>query len=249
MALPLSVAALFLVTVALPVLVLTNRSLLSRTNPDGSTGWYPLGHLVATLNAIALAALLAAALLFGSHEGGMIGAGKALLAEMTRGLVGDDSNRQALAAAGDRLAWLLPALVLTSWQIMVIVNGLLAQGALSRFSLNIRPVRRFATCGCRNGFRLRWRRRWLPLSCRDRSAISAETRRSWPRFPLSFSACRLYMRCRCAGLHGTFILICVYFGMFMTGWPALVVAAIGVLETWLSLRQRFSGGRRQDEEE
>jgi hypothetical protein len=37
--------------------------------------------------------------------------------------------------------------------------------------------------------------------------------------------------------------------MFMTGWPALVVAAIGVLETWLSLRQRFSGGRRQDEEE
>ena len=248
-ALPLSVAALFLVTVALPVLVLTNRSLLSRTDPDGSTEWYPLGHLVATLNAIALAALLAAALLFGSHEGGMIGAGKALLAEMMRGLVGDDSSRQAVAAARDRLAWLLPALVLTSWQIMVIVNGLLAQGALSRFSLNIRPGA---------PFRDLWLPQWLSF------ALAAALIASFlpgqigdfggnaaivAALPFVFLGLSVIHAVSVRWPARTFILVCVYFGMFMTGWPALVVAAIGVLETWLSLRQRFSGGRRQDEEE
>ena len=138
-ALPPSAAGLFLATAALPVLVLTNRALLSRTNPDGSIDWYPPGHLLAILNGIALAALLAVALLFWGHEGGMIGAGKELLAEMMRGFVAGEVSGQAVAAAQNRLAWLLPALVLTSWQIMVMVNGLLAQGVLSRFSLNLRP--------------------------------------------------------------------------------------------------------------
>lgn len=248
-ALPLTVSALFLATVALPVLVLTNRALLSRTNADGSTEWYPPGYLLAALNAIALAALVAAALLFWSHEGGMIGAGKALLAEMLRGLVADDASGRAVAAARDRLAWLLPALVLTSWQIMVIVNGLLAQGVLARFSLNLRPGAPF-------------RELWLP---------------QWLSFALAAALVASFMPGQLGDLGGnaaivvalpfvflglsvihalsvrwparTFILVCVYFGLFMAGWPALVIAAIGVLETWLSLRERFSGKRRRDEEE
>ena len=126
--LPPSVAGLFLVTVALPVLVLTNRALLNRTGPDGGVEWYPTGHLLAVLNAIALAALVAA----------------------------------------------------------------------------------------------------LPFVFLGLSVIHAVSVR-WPA--------------------RVFILVCVYLGLLMAGWPALIVAAIGVLETWLSLRQRFSGGRRQDEEE
>lgn len=245
-ALPLGVAGFFLATVALPVLLLTNRALLSRTGPGGNAEWYPPGHLLAALNAIALAALLVASILLWGHEGGMIGAAKALLAEMMRGVVPDNATRQA---AGDGLAWLLPALVLVSWQIMVIVNGLLAQGALSRFSLNLRPGAPFHEL-------------WLP---------------QWPSFALAAALIASFMPGQIGELgvnaaivaslpfvflglsviHAlsvrwparTFILVCAYFGLVVALWPALIVAAIGVLETWLSLRQRFSGGRRQDEEE
>ena len=247
--LPLTVSALFLATVALPVLVLTNRALLSRTSPDGSTEWYPPGYLLAALNAMALAALLAAALIFWGHEGGLTGAGKSLLAEMMRGLVADDSSRHAVAAARDRLAWLLPALVLTSWQIMVIVNGLLAQGVLSRFSLNRRPGA---------PFRELWLPQWLsfalaaalvasflPAQIGDLGANAAIV----TALPFVFLGLSVIHALSVRWPARTFILVCVYFGLFMAGWPALVIAAIGVLETWLSLRQRFSGGRRQDEEE
>ena len=248
-ALPLTISVLFLATVALPVLVLTNRALLSRTNPDGSTEWYPPGHLLAALNGMALAALLAAALLFWGHEGGMIGAGKALLAEMLRGLVSDDASRQAVATARDRLAWLLPALVLTSWQIMVIVNGLLAQGVLSRFSLNQRPGAPFHEL---------WLPQWLSF------ALAAALIASFlpgqigdlggnaaivAALPFVFLGLSVIHALSVRWPARTFILVCVYFGLFMAGWPALIIAAIGVLETWLSLRQRFSHGRRQDEEE
>ncbi len=248
-ALPLTVAALFLGTVALPVLVLANRALLSRTNPDGSTEWYPPGHLLAALNAIALAALVAVAVLFWGREGGMVGAGEALLAEMTGGLAVGDASRQAMVAARERLAWLLPALVLISWQIMVIVNGLLAQGALSRFSLNLRPGA---------PFRELWLPHWLSFAL-----VAALVASFLPgqigdlggnaamvvALPFVFLGLSVIHALSVRWPARTFILVCVYFGLVVAGWPALIVAAIGVLETWLSLRQRFSGGRPQDEEE
>ena len=248
-ALPPSAAGLFLATAALPVLVLTNRALLSRTNPDGSIDWYPPGHLLAILNGIALAALLAVALLFWGHEGGMIGAGKELLAEMMRGFVAGEVSGQAVAAAQNRLAWLLPALVLTSWQIMVMVNGLLAQGVLSRFSLNLRPGAPFHEL---------WLPQWLSIAFAAALVASFMPGRIGDlggnaaivaALPFVFLGLSVIHALSVRWPARTFILVCVYFALFVAGWPALIVAAIGFFETWLSLRQRFSGGRRQDEEE
>lgn len=248
-ALPLTVAGLFLGTVALPVLVLANRALLSRTGADGGTEWYPPGHLLAALNALALAALVAATLLFWGREGGMVGAGEALLAEMTRGLVAGDASRQAMETARARLAWLLPALVLVSWQIMVIVNGLLAQGVLSRFSLNLRPGA---------PFRELWLPQWLSFALVAALAASflpgqigdfGGNAAIVAALPFVFLGLSVIHALSVRWPARTFILVCVYFGVIVAGWPALIVAVIGVLETWLSLRQRFSGGRPQDEEE
>ncbi len=248
-ALPLSAAGLFLATAALPVLVLTNRALLSRTDPDGSVEWYPPGHLLAILNGMALAALFAAALAFWGHEGGLIGAARELLAAMMRGSVVGEMSGQSVSAAQDRIAWLLPALVLGSWQIMVMVNGVLAQGVLSRFSLNLRP-----------GAPIRelWLPQWLSI------ALAAALVASFmpgqigdlggnaaivAALPFVFLGLSVIHALSVRWPARTFVLVCVYIALFVAGWPALIVAAIGFLETWLSLRQRFSGGRRQDEEE
>ena len=247
--LPLSAAGLFLLTAALPVLVLTNRALLSRTGPDGRVEWYPPGHLIAILNGLALAALVAAALAFWGHEGGMVGAGGELLAEMLRGSVVGGLSEQAVAAAQNRLAWFLPALVLSSWQIMVMVNGVLAQGVLSRFSLAIRPGA---------PFRELWLPQWLSVAFAAALAASFVPGRIGDlggnaaivaALPFVFLGLSVIHAVSVRWPARTFVLVCLYVALFVAGWPALIVAAIGFLETWLSLRQRFSGGRRQDEEE
>ena len=248
-ALPLSAAGLFLLTAALPVLVLTNRALLSRTGPDGRVEWYPPGHLIAILNGLALAALVGAALAFWGHDGGMVGAGRELLAEMLRGSVVGGLSEQAVAAAQNRLAWFLPALVLSSWQIMVMVNGVLAQGVLSRFSLAIRPGA---------PFRELWLPQWLSVALAAALVASFLPGRIGDlggnaaivaALPFVFLGLSVIHALSVRWPARTFVLICLYVALFVAGWPALIVAAIGFLETWLSLRQRFSGGRRQDEEE
>ena len=248
-ALPPTAAALFLLTAALPVLVLTNRALLSRAGPGGGVEWYPPGYLVAILNGMALAALVAAAVFFWGHERGMVGAGRELLAEMMRGPVVGGLSDRAVAAAQDRLAWFLPALVLSSWQIMVMVNGLLAQGVLSRFSLNIRPGA---------PFRELWLPRWLSVALAAALVASFLPGRLGDlggnaaivaALPFVFLGLSVIHALSARWPARTFVLICLYIALFVAGWPALIVAAIGFLETWLSLRQRFSGSRRQDEEE
>ncbi len=248
-ALPLSAAGLFLLTAALPVLVLTNRALLSRTGPDGRVEWYPPGHLIAILNGLALAALVGAALVFWGHDGGMVGAGRELLAEMLRGSVVGGLSEQAVAAAQNRLAWFLPALVLSSWQIMVMVNGVLAQGVLARFSLAIRPGA---------PFRELWLPQWLSVALAAALVASFLPGRIGDlggnaaivaALPFVFLGLSVIHALSVRWPARTFVLVCLYVALFVAGWPALIVAAIGFLETWLSLRQRFSGGRRQDEEE
>ncbi len=248
-ALPLSAAGLFLLTAALPVLVLTNRALLSRTGPDGRVEWYPPGHLIAILNGLALAALVGAALAFWGHDGGMVGAGRELLAEMLRGSVVGGLSEQAVAAAQNRLAWFLPALVLSSWQIMVMVNGVLAQGVLSRFSLAIRPGA---------PFRELWLPQWLSVALAAALVASFLPGRIGDlggnaaivaALPFVFLGLSVIHALSVRWPARTFVLVCLYVALFVAGWPALIVAAIGFLETWLSLRQRFSGDRRQDEEE
>ena len=240
---------MFLLTAALPVLVLTNRALLNRTRPDGVVEWYPPGYLVAILNGMALAALTAAALVFWGQEGGMVGAGRELLAEMMRGPVVGGLSEQAVTAAQDRLAWFLPALVLSSWQIMVMVNGMLAQGVLSRFSLNIRPGA---------PFRELWLPQWLSIALAAALVASFVPGRIGDlggnaaivaALPFVFLGLSVIHALSVRWPARTFVLICIYLALFVAGWPAVIVAAIGFLETWLSLRQRFSGGRRQDEEE
>lgn len=248
-ALPLSAAGLFLLTAALPVLVLTNRALLSRTGPDGRVEWYPPGRLIAILNGLALAALVGAALAFWGHDGGMVGAGRELLAEMLRGSVVGGLSEQAVAAAQNRLAWFLPALVLSSWQIMVMVNGVLAQGVLSRFSLAIRPGA---------PFRELWLPQWLSVALAAALVASFLPGRIGDlggnaaivaALPFVFLGLSVIHALSVRWPARTFVLVCLYVALFVAGWPALIVAAIGFLETWLSLRQRFSGDRRQDEEE
>ena len=251
LALPLTAAGLFALTTAAPVLVLTAHALRSRQAEDGSTAWYPAGYLIATLNALALILLLAGALVLSGREGGMVGAGRELVSDMLRGLSGTAGEAEIDAAppAHGPMTALLPALVLISWQLMVIVNGLLAQGALSRFGANIRPGEPFAAL-----FLPGWPRPVLAAAValallpgqfgdfgRNAAVVAL-----LPFFLLGLSVIHAISH-RWAGR--AFVLLGVYLILFVAGWPAVIVAAIGVLEPWTRLRTRFGTPRRADEEE
>ncbi len=249
-ALPLPIAGLYAVVTVLPVLVLTSWALLSRQDADGATAWYPIGYLVAVLNAVALALLGAAALYFSGTEGGLSGAGRAFLDEMTRGLAEDAGlpGAPALPGAG-AIVRFLPALVLVSWQMMVAVNGLLAQGALARFNANIRPGERFAELILPS---------WSILVLAAAAAASmlpgqigdfggnAAIVALLPFFFLGLSVIHAVSTRWPAR---AFLLAAVYLILVISGWPALIVAALGVVEPWLRLRERMSRSRSADGEE
>lgn len=241
-ALPLAVAGLFAVGAALPVLVLTGRALLSRRDAAGNTVWYPAGHLVAALNGIALAYLAAAALYFSGRDGGLAAAGREFLAEALRGFAGTAGVADLPAGAMDDslVAGLLPALILTSWQFMVAVNGLLAQGALTRFGANLRPGEPFARLDLPS---------WpvFALAAAAAAALlpgqigdfgrNAALVVLMPFFFLGLSVIHA-VSTRWPGrgvlLAGTYLIL------LLAGWPALVVAAVGVFEPWMRLRERLA---------
>ncbi len=249
--LPIAAAGLFALTTAAPVLVLTNRALQSRAAGDGATEWYPVGYLVAILNALALILLAAGALILSGRDGGMTGAGRELLAEMVRGFARGPGGADGAAdmIVNSPVASLLPAMVLISWQFMVVVNGLLAQGVLARFGANIRPGESFAEL---------YLPRWLTvvLAAAVLAALlpgqvggfgrNATIVALVPFFLLGLSVIHAVSK-RWPGRG--FVLLGVYLMLIAAAWPAAIVAAIGVFEPWTQLRARFARPRRDDEGE
>lgn len=246
---PLDKTALFALTMALPVVVLVNRALLSRTGPGGTVEWYPPGYLLAMLNALALALLVGAALVLWGHEGGMVGAIRAHVAEMARGTTPPEAGDLTAALEQSLIVRFVPAAVLTSWQLMVIVNGLLAQGVLASFGRNLRPGAPFVELELP---------RW-PFWALGLSVLLSLAPGQWgdlganaaavAALPFLFLGLSVIHALAARRRARVFILIAVYFFLLIAGWPALIVAALGAAEPWLRLRQRFAGPRREEEDE
>ena len=239
----------FLIAFAMPVVILTNRALLSRTDSDGNVEWYPPGYLLAILCGLALTGLAVAALVASGRDGGLFGAAREVLNQLTGEMAVNDTNRELLETARERIARYLPAMVLTSWQIMVIINGLLAQGVLSRFGANMRPGVPFSEI---------WLPPWLSilLPAALLGAFLPGDMGLWftnaaivAVLPFVFLGLSVIHAISSRWPARMFFLICVYFGLFVVGWPAAIIAAIGVLEPWIRLRQRFAGARDESEDE
>jgi len=133
--------------------------------------------------------------------------------------------------------------------VMVIVNGLLAQGVLSRFSLNLRPGVPFHTLWLPQWMSIVFAAALLASFLPDQIGALGTNAAIVAGLPFVFVGLSVIHALSLRWRARAFILVCVYFGLVVAGWPALVAAAIGFAETWLSLRQRFSSPRPRDEEE
>jgi hypothetical protein len=230
-------AAIFAAVNAVPVALLVRQALLARPGSDGTVIWYPPGLLTAWLTGLALAGIAAALLLLGGPEG---------LQSTLRSVVAEVLDRLSRSPASDRdqaaglLAMVIPGILAASWMIMLVANAALAQGVLARFGVNWRPSPDLA----RLDLPL-----WVPVALG--LAAAAVVFGGSLRFIGINMVIALSVPFCLAGLavlhavarhmsHPVMALVGFYMLAAIFGWPFLAVAVLGLLESWLGLRQRLA---------
>ena len=133
--------SLFILTSALPVLVVVYFALQNRA-PDedgagGSVEWYPTGRILGWLTGLGLAAFATAYVMFMGGENGVRGAIEAYLSTVMGTFRGAD--QVAVDQVIATMSRFFPAVAVASWILMNVVNGVLAQQFLTASGRNIRP--------------------------------------------------------------------------------------------------------------
>lgn len=235
----------FLVSSVVPVLLIVRQALLNRQAPDGSTEWYPPGLILSWLTALGLVCLGGAALATIGIEGGLRGAGRMFLDRLVE-IQGGAATQ--LAATLEALETILPAAVIVSGLIMVVINATMAQGILVRSETALRPSPRYSEMELP-----RWPLAVLAIAFAAaflpgafgflgrNAAIVAAT-------PFVFLGLAVvHFASRRWPARGVTLTL-TYATVLLLGWPAVLLAGLGIIDQWTGLRRRLSGGQDMEDE-
>jgi len=234
----------YLIVFVIPAMIVVNRSLLNQVGPDGATEWYPTGNLLAILAGYGAFAFVAVLIMFAGPDGGL----RALIQDAIVAFV---AMIAPAVPEGDRIAlaehWALsvPALVVMSWMLMIVINSAIAQSTLVASAKNFRPTPRYSYFE-------------LPRSL---AAILAAALAVWALGTddvafigrtLSIVFATPYFLLGLAVVHRLvrkwpvrrLILIIFYIMLLLIlDWPSFAaVVGLGVAEQWLGLRRRYATG-------
>jgi hypothetical protein len=236
--------SLFVLTSALPVLVVVYFSLQNRApeeNEDGTAKWYPAGRILGWLTALGLVAFVIAYLMFMGAENGVRGAIESYLNTIMSAFRGTDPA--AVDKVIGSMSRFFPAIAVASWVLMNVINSVLAQQFLTVSGKNFRPKPLYpeiqaplwpialvilgallAFFGGEPGFfgfnvMLIATIPFFFIGLAVLHSISA----AWPGRPIMLAA--------------------VYLSVVLALWPAAVIALLGILEYWLRLRERMQARR------
>jgi hypothetical protein len=220
-----------------PVVLLVRQSLLARTGAEKAIEWYPPGLLTAWLTGLGLAAIAAALLLFGGPEHM-----QAVVREVVAPVLGRhfDENTLEHHKLLDFISFILPGVVATSWMVMTATNGSLAQGLLARFGASWRPSPDLAALGLPM---------WIPLLLA--LAVAATFLGGTARFlginvvivlavPFCLSGLAVLHTVARRFTRPAIPLVTFYVLAGVFGWPLLLIAVLGLLDSPLGLRRRFA---------
>jgi hypothetical protein len=233
----LLIPALFAALNVVPVVLLVRESLLARTGPGNAVEWYPPGLMAAWLTGLGLAAAAATLAFFGGPQGMAAALREALAPVLDRGLDEIIPERDELLAS---IAFILPSIIATSWMVMTATNGGLAQGLLARFGASWRPSPDLAALGLPM---------WIPvlLAFAAGATLIGGTARLIGvnvmivlvvPFCLAGLAVLHTVARRFPRPAITLVTFYVLAGIF--GWPLLLIAVLGLLDSPLGLRRRFA---------
>jgi Predicted membrane protein (DUF2232) len=233
----LMAAAVFAGLNVVPVVLLVRQSLLARTGAAGEIEWYSPGLLTAWLTGLGLAAIAASVLLLGGPEGVQAALREVLAPVLSRHV---DENIPEHAELLGFLAFVLPGVVASSWMVMTVSNGSLAQGLLSRFGASWRPSPDLAALGLPM---------WIPVLLAF--AAGATALGGTARFlginvmivlavPFCLAGLAVLHTLARRFSRPAIPLVTFYVLAGVFGWPLLVVALLGLLDSSLGLRRRFA---------
>lgn len=246
-----SFGVLFFVLVnAMPAVFLIHRVLLRDAAAPAGSGWYPVGRLLVLMSLVCsgvlgLFWLASIAVEPGPHEA--IKQFVARMSDINEGAFrpsgdGADAGQEGFGGPGTYQAILsiFPGVVLGSWIVMVILNGVFAQALVRRFGTLLRPPPAMSDLVVPE---------WV--SAAFTGALVTGILLPGP-FDFLFSnlAVVLAIPCFFSGLavvhayskrfEGRLaVLVGFYALMLLTVWPVALLVAIGVADPWLDLRQRL----------
>jgi predicted membrane protein DUF2232 len=227
----LPTAAVFAGLNAFPFVRLVRGTLTARSDAGGGVDWYPPG----LLTGLGLAVIAAVVLVLGGLDGIRASSREAPAFDSSFG-----GNTTGLAELLDSVAFVLPGLIAGSWMAMTSTNGILGQGLAAHFGANWRPspdmaalsppiwilvLLAFATAATLLGGTAHF----IAINVMIVLAVS---------FCLTGLAV-LHVRARkLARPLIPLVTFCVLAGLF--GWRLLLVALLGVLDSSLGVRPRFT---------
>lgn len=240
-------AGIYIAIAAIPALIVIRQSLFSQ--PGTTTEeleWYPIGLVLSCLTAYGLIVLTGTSLYFLGDEGGLTGRSQQLLSSVFAKV--SAANPQ-ITIPLEGIARYLPGMLLSVWLLISIVNATLAQNVLSRIGHAIRPLPNYSSIELPN---------WMSLALAIVILLSffsgvfgdfgrnASPLLSTPFFLLGLAV--IHTLSRRVSARGP-VLFGVYFLLVIVGWLSALVVLLGVLEQWISLRERFAAPDEDQENE
>ena len=233
----LPAAALFGALNVVPVVLLVRQSLLARTGSGNAVEWYPPGLMTAWLTGLGLVAAAVTFVFFGGPQATQATLREALAPALDRHLGEITPELDGLLAF---VGFILPGIIATSWMVMTVTNGSLAQGSLARFGASWRPSPDLAALGLPM---------WIPvlLAFASGATLLGGTVRFIGVNVLIVLAVPFCLA-GLAVLHTVarrfprpaVTLTTFYLLAGVLGWPLVLIALLGLLNSPLGLRRRFA---------
>lgn len=231
---------IFVVAYAAPVAAVVHQALLSRPLEGGGVEWFPPGGLIMLLVGSGLAFLGLAFVVTLGQDGGLLGLSERVMAAMAGGTGPADGVDAAQTEAMFQVfAPILPAGLVLSWLVMLVINALLAQGVLVRFDRNLRPSMSLAEVALPT---------WTAPALAAALAAAFALPEPFGNLGLNATIVLLvpFFFAGLAVVHAFAdqhrargpILLVFYLFMLLSAWPIPVVAVVGVADQWLDLRRR-----------
>lgn len=223
---------------ALPIAWLIRQALISRIAPSGRQ-WYPPGLLVTWLAGFAAIYFLVTVVAFAGAEGGLHGEIGRLLSVTLGRLTPMSGDIPAEAV----VAWAaaVPASAAGWWMIMITVNGLLAQGALSHFNRNLRPTPALVEFNLALPLMVVAGASLLLALLPNAVGFAARTLAVIFLVPYFFLGLATVHTFAVSWPARQLFLFLFYLLLLLLGWPVIAVAGLGIIEYWVKFRSRLAG--------